>query len=175
MDDKNAEKFLELLVPNQKRIMAFVQTLVPQQADAEDIVQEAIKVLWRKFDGFELGTDFVAWAMRIAYIEVLNYRRYAHTQRQKLSKESLRLLRKDSMNAVTDLDGRMDAVRRCLHKLPPRDFEIIKMRYMEDLPVRSLGQRFGRSVQAIYKSLARIQEILMRCVNRTLYEQGMTA
>jgi RNA polymerase sigma-70 factor (ECF subfamily) len=57
---RDPSEFLGLLVPNQRRIQAFILTLVPNVADAEDIYQETLSEMWNKFDSFEVGTDFVA-------------------------------------------------------------------------------------------------------------------
>ena len=41
--------------------------------DAEDVLQEANLVLWRKFDQYQEGTNFFAWACQIIRYEVLKY------------------------------------------------------------------------------------------------------
>ena len=47
----------------------------------EDVFQAANLVLWRKFDQFEPGTNFFAWACQIIRYEVLKYReKYARRQ-----------------------------------------------------------------------------------------------
>ena len=40
--NKETKAFISLLVPNQRRIQAFILTLVPNINDAEDIYQETI-------------------------------------------------------------------------------------------------------------------------------------
>jgi len=77
-DIKTGSKaFLALLVPNQMRIQAFILTLVPNVADAEDIYQETVYVMWDKISTFEIGTDFVAWAVTIAKFKILELLRRA--------------------------------------------------------------------------------------------------
>jgi RNA polymerase sigma-70 factor (ECF subfamily) len=51
-------EFVQLFAQSSRRIYAYIRTLVPNQADAEDVFQETSKVLWEKFADYEIGTDF---------------------------------------------------------------------------------------------------------------------
>src|SRR5262249_11570774 len=42
--------FLRLFLQNKRRLYAYVLTLLPNRADADDVLQEASLVLWDKFD-----------------------------------------------------------------------------------------------------------------------------
>src|SRR5215204_4341655 len=65
--------FLRLFLQNQRRIYAYILTLLPNRADADDVLQEASLVLWDKFDDRCPPDDFTAWACRIAYYKVLDF------------------------------------------------------------------------------------------------------
>ena len=75
----DGEAFTRLLLQNQRRIAGLIFSLVPRGADADDVMQETCAVLWRKFGEFQTGTDFGAWALRIARFQVMSY--YAHQKR----------------------------------------------------------------------------------------------
>ena len=49
---------------HQNRIFAYILTLVPHGADAEDIMQETASVAWEKFGTFKEGTDFAGVNMQ---------------------------------------------------------------------------------------------------------------
>src|SRR5579872_6953512 len=83
------EQFVRLFLQNQKRIHGLILALVPRSPDADDILQEASAVLWQKFGEFKLGTNFAAWALRIARYQVLAYYTSQKRQRARLSDESL--------------------------------------------------------------------------------------
>ena len=74
-NSKRTEVFLSLLMANQRRINSYILSLVPNFSDADDIMQETITVMWRKFEGFEIGTDFAGWGLKVAYYCILNYRK----------------------------------------------------------------------------------------------------
>ena len=56
------KQLVALLTQHQRRIFSYIYTLVPDRTDAEDLLQEASLIICEKFDDFEVGTDFVAWA-----------------------------------------------------------------------------------------------------------------
>jgi len=62
--EERVKDFMRLFTSNEPRLRAFAMSLIPNWADAEDVMQQANLVLWSKFEQFELGTDFYAWAGR---------------------------------------------------------------------------------------------------------------
>ena len=81
VEAERVEQFMALYSSHQRRLYLYAITLLPDSIDAEDVLQEANLVLWRKFGGFEPDTDFLAWACRVAFFEVQNFRRTAGRDR----------------------------------------------------------------------------------------------
>jgi RNA polymerase sigma-70 factor, ECF subfamily len=67
--------FVELLTQHQRKLFSYIYTLVPNVTDTDDLLQETNLVLWNKRLDFKLGTNFSAWACRIAYFNVQNFLR----------------------------------------------------------------------------------------------------
>lgn len=63
---------------HQAALLAYILTLYPDRSEAHDILQETNVVLWQKVGEFQVGTNFKAWAFRIAYLQTL-----AHLKRIK--------------------------------------------------------------------------------------------
>src|SRR5207302_10491456 len=74
--------FLRLFLQNERRLYAYILTLLPHRADADDILQEASLVMWDKFDETNPPSDFTAWGCRIAYFKVLDF--YKKRQRSRV-------------------------------------------------------------------------------------------
>ena len=53
--DARIDEFVRLLAQNQRRLFLYVRTLVPNHADAEEVLQNTNLVLWREFGTFEPG------------------------------------------------------------------------------------------------------------------------
>ncbi len=163
-----ARAFLRLYQANERRIYGFILALVPDWSEAEDLLQETTMVMWSKFETFELGTDFAAWAMRIARYRVMNYRKKKRHQKVLFSDEVVEALEGRARTATVQLDAFRDALRECLQKLPGRDRELVHLRYEYDATTKSVAERLGRGLDAVYKALNRIHVQLFHCVRRTL-------
>lgn len=164
------ERFVLLFLANERRLYGFILSLAPHRNDAEDLLQQTGAVLWRKFDEFEAGTDFAAWAMRVARIEVLRHRRRAGQMRVRFSEDLLDQLA-DEMAIVSETaDLRAEALRDCLDKLPERHRELIRLRYEQGSSTQEVSRRVGQSVAAIYKMVNRIHATLFDCIRQTLAE-----
>lgn len=71
MPDPTAqEEFVRLLTSEQSAIHSFITSLMPGNPSVDDVLQRTNLVLWRKCDGFTLGTNFRAWAFRCASWQV---------------------------------------------------------------------------------------------------------
>ena len=53
------DQFVERFVRSQDRIYAYVVTLLPNRADAEEVFQQTSLALWKKWRQFDPGRDFV--------------------------------------------------------------------------------------------------------------------
>jgi len=166
-NEKGAELFLALLAKNQHRLSAFVHTLVANWHDGEEIVQDTLIVLWRKFDEFDPGTDFFRWAAKVAQFEILNYRRKSH-RALNLDAEVLESL---AASAVKHSDGaaqRRQALAHCVQRLPEQDRTILGLRYQEAGSVDGVAKALDRSASQVHRILRRIREQLVRCVRASV-------
>ena len=68
--------FLKLLLDHQAKVHAYVLSLVTNYTDADDILQEVSQLLWQRFDEFQPGTNILSWALRFAYFEAINFRKW---------------------------------------------------------------------------------------------------
>jgi DNA-directed RNA polymerase specialized sigma24 family protein len=67
VDRFGRKRLMMLMTRHQRQIFGYIYALVPNRYDAEDLLQETSLVICEKFNEFEDGTDFVAWACQIAY------------------------------------------------------------------------------------------------------------
>jgi RNA polymerase sigma-70 factor (ECF subfamily) len=130
--------------------------------------------MWDRFDADAPPTEFVAWGKRIAYHKVLDF--YKKSQRAQ-ARLSLIFLRRIAETAAGDadelqLDSRRDALTECVEKLPPRDRELLTRRFADGATTQSASQQLGRSVDAVYKALAKLREALFQCVQNTITREG---
>ena len=70
------------------------------------------------------------------------------------------------------LDDRQEALAGCLEKLGRDDRALIAERLKDHATVQSTAESVGRSVDAVYKALARIRRVLHGCIERSLSLEG---
>ena len=75
MTDRRLD-YLQLVTRHQAAIYGYLRTIAPG-APLEDILQEVNLVLWNRAEDFELGTNFKAFAFRIAHFKALEALRAA--------------------------------------------------------------------------------------------------
>jgi RNA polymerase sigma-70 factor, ECF subfamily len=170
MTDNDTKEFVALLTRYSRRIYSFIRTLVPNQADAEDLFQDVSTTLWEKFGAFRRGTDFRAWAFQIAHYKVLNFRQRQMRLPQLFGDELVERLSHERLLLDDALEARFHALADCYQKLNRLDRELIDLRYAEGATVPVVAAHTGRSVDFVYKALRRIHGALYRCIDETVHE-----
>src|ERR1700675_2222510 len=66
--------FVELMTQHQGRLYGYVLSLSGDPDAANDVLQEANIVLWKQSSQFKPGSNFKAWAFRIAHFQFMAYR-----------------------------------------------------------------------------------------------------
>lgn len=167
MDDRKRE-FVALLTRNERRLYGYILSLVPDWNNADEILQETNIRLWEEFGRFEQGTDFHAWALRVAYYQVLTWRKNRSRQKLIYDESLLEEIRatQDEMNDL--LETRRDALRRCLEQINPESRRLLAQYYGEGLRINEIAASMNRSVQAVYKAVQRIRSSLHGCIERRL-------
>ena len=166
------EEFIKLFTRYQRRVFLFILSQVPNPVDAEEIHQETNVIIWRKFDRFELGTNFLAWACQIANYEVLKFRSRQRRDRHLFSDEFVRQVASDAIEQAEDLEQRRQYLAACLGKLRSNDRELIQQRYSAGESGKSVAELIGRPINSVYQSLSRIRRTLLECVNRQIRTQA---
>ncbi len=166
------ERFNRLFSEHQRSIYAHLFALLTNVPDVEEVFQATCVVLLDKADQFEPGTNFRAWAVKIAEFEAYNYRRRQRAERQRFSDEMVRMLADHRAAMADELSSRAAALRKCVQNLSQADQQLLQQKYAEGLTVKQLAERLGRSVEGLYKSIQRIRRSLRKCVDRRVAAEG---
>ena len=171
--DKRTLEFLKLFVRHQQEIYAYILTLVPHLHDADDLFQDGMTVMWKKFGQFQPGTNFAAWGIQIMRFQILDYRRNLARNKQVLVEDSLFEVLIDHLPIIQDeAAARIEALRKCLALLDNRSKRIIKMRYERNISVEKIASYLKLSRRHVYHILGQINSVLLRCMRRTLAGGG---
>ena len=170
--NRDSDEFVTLLTATQPSLYAAILALLPDRAVARDLLQETNLTLWHKADDFEPGTNFLAWACRIARYHILNYRRGAQRERLVFDDELFIELADRQAARVEEFDVRGAALRGCLDKLPSMQRKLVEERYAPGGSVQRIAEAEGKSVGAISQTLYRVRETLLNCVRQALAQEA---
>jgi len=156
---------------HQAALLAYILTLHPDRSEAQDILQETNVVLWQKVGEFRKGTNFKAWAFRIAYLQTLaHFKRVQRGNWLGFSSELVDTLARESEPLLADFEQRHVALRSCIEKLPEKDQEIVRAHYSDGLPLAEISSEAGRTVGALKQVLFRVRRMLKACIELQLAE-----
>jgi RNA polymerase sigma-70 factor (ECF subfamily) len=173
MTAEQDEAFVRHVGKARSRVYAFILSLVHDWNEADEIFQETLVVLWRKFPEFQPESDFVRWGCRVAQFEVYKYRERVGAKELTLAEDVLEKLAEDALGAAqADHDLKRRALAHCLERLRPVDRELLQLRYGAESTTQSVAEHVGRSVTAVYKALNRIRWALLDCVRRQMAKEG---
>jgi RNA polymerase sigma-70 factor (ECF subfamily) len=161
----------QLFVQHQGRLRAFVLSLTPDFATAEDVIQETFLIVTRKAAEFAPGTNFPAWARRIAVFTLLSHIRDRQRGPLPLAADVLEAL---AAAAPPDDDEarhlqEISLLRNCLERLAPAARELVRLRYFGEHLPEEIAQMRSQSVNAINVTLSRARATLRQCMERRLH------
>lgn len=170
-DSERMAQFVELYSEHYPRLQYYVMALLPTANDAADVLQEASLVLWKKFDSFEIGTNFFAWACAIARYQTMKYYDRNKRSARLFDTSTLEKLSTDAMAAADSQSTPLEVLESCLSHLPDSDRQLIRRRYEPKITVNQIAEEIGLTANLVSKSLGRIRRALLRCVERKLAQE----
>jgi RNA polymerase sigma-70 factor (ECF subfamily) len=165
MASADRDEFAEQIVRNQRRIFAYIVTLLVNRDDAEDVFQSTCLILWRKWGEFDAGRDFFSWACGVAHNEVRNLLRRRRPQRRQLSEDLLAQISAARLKADKFLELRSQFLAMCLEKLPEGQRRLVELCYLGDRPIKAVAAELGISPAALTMRLQRIRKTLSECMD----------
>jgi RNA polymerase sigma-70 factor, ECF subfamily len=163
-------EFVRRLTGCQPRLYAYIMTLVLDPHEADDILQQTNLVMWEKLDEFLTCENFDALACRVAYFQVLAYRRDRSRNRRRLlfDDQLIESLATAAAGKIDSFSGYLAALRDCMDKLPDVQRELVRRRYEPGGSVNGIAADCGDSPNTVSASLYRIRKFLLACIRENL-------
>lgn len=154
-------------------LISYARSLLGNYAAAEDVLQEAMLVVVRKFEQFQEGTSMLAWSRSIVRLEVLRVKE----RRQRERSLTERLL-DDAVDEAfeefqterrrDDADSFRKALEHCFERVPVRGQGVLRARFVDELSYEKIGERLGMKIEAVRKALFRLKKQVRSCVETNL-------
>lgn len=170
MNDMRQNDPAYLLTAHQRRIMGYLRTLIPARNDAEEVLQEVNLYLCMHADEFQPGTNYAAWALRVAHYCACTWRGRQKRDRLVFDDALVERLAESGVRANADENRQLQALRTCMQKLKTDEHKMITGYYRElgTAPAAAIADELGVSPSGIYVLLKRVRLKLRECIERTL-------
>jgi RNA polymerase sigma-70 factor (ECF subfamily) len=157
-------EFVQLLTGAQSRLYAYICSLLGEAAGARDVLQETNLALWDKAREYDPARPFLPWAYRVAYLQVLAYRKRCARSRMVFDEQLVSELAEEAAHGDADLDLRLEALGHCLDKLPGHRREMLDRRYQRGESVDQIARGLRKAPNVVAASLYRIRKVLHECI-----------
>jgi RNA polymerase sigma-70 factor (ECF subfamily) len=165
--------FARLLVRHDRSLLRYIMTFLPRRDDAEEVLQRTAMVLWEKFAEYDPNREFLPWALRVAYFEVLNFRKQVARDRLVFREEVIAALAETRQSQSGQLEAQRRALRVCLEQLSGDDRTLLKRRYSDSESIAQLADERGKTAKALYRRLDRLRDMIARCAEQRMLSEGM--
>lgn len=162
-----------LLSKHDREILRYILTLLPHRGDAEEVLQRTAVKLWEKSAEYDTSREFLPWALRRAYYEVLNFRKEMARSKLVFSAEVVAQLADDREAQAGYLAEMQDALRKCLGKIQKSDLQLLQCRYGRSQSIQELACEVGRTAKSLYRRLDRVRALVQKCVYQRLASEKM--
>jgi RNA polymerase sigma factor (sigma-70 family) len=161
-DQSAGEQLFSLLAA---RFRLFARLRIKDRADAEDVVQEALKTILEKHCQVDFETSFQAWAY-----QVLNNKLMTHMATQTRRVNILNDLSEQQVSHVapspdSDLERRLLDCLQKLHRVNQRHARILNLHH-QGYSVAEICDRLGLTRTNFYTLLSRARTMLETCLEK---------
>lgn len=164
-------------IRDRHRLGAYVNGLLRDAHAAEDLIQEVWMRLAKEVGKGTRLENQAAWCRAVARNLIL--KRWERQQSARVIADSTLLdtfLQRvetafaEADNEAEDWAARQRALDECVAALSERSRRILTLRYESHLPMEAVADAMGLTFATVTKSLYRLRQALLRCVERKLSE-----
>lgn len=167
-DAQASQSYVTQLLTHQDDLRAFIHALLPNSPVADDVLQNTNLVLWKKRNHFKQGTNFHAWAFKIARIQVQHQYDRAKRETRLVFSESLIEHIASATKTNTSRERNLTILEGCMEKLTDEQRNIVNARYTPGESLQQHAEKSGATAGSLRISLFRIRAILRQCVENIL-------
>jgi RNA polymerase sigma-70 factor, ECF subfamily len=169
--DQRATDFMRLVRQYDRQWKAYVVSLLPNWADADDVLQDTKLELWQRFAEYDPTGDFGAWARKIILFRVMTLRNKLGRERMRFSQEAFDLVAAEAASVAHEADDRFRTLADCLKKLSDAARRLLWHCYVGGATVKDVAVSLGRSIRGTQHAVAKIRSDLQQCIEREMHNE----
>ncbi|MEM7312806.1 MAG: sigma-70 family RNA polymerase sigma factor [Planctomycetota bacterium] len=154
-------------------VFAFLRAAGHQSNVAEDLLQEALIVAWKKIDTFDRKRPFGPWLRGIAgKLSLAEFRKSSTAKEATVEAEVIEHLqcRFDNLDRAEgfSFDEKVKILDQCLGRLSADEQTIVVEKYQNNRQLKQIAKLVSLSVEAAKKKLQRARARIKACMVRQL-------
>lgn len=167
----DAEAYARVVAAHDDALRGFLARRCPDAATLEEVWHDAFVTAYRRLAAFDPArATFGAWVKGIA--RNLLARRLRERARAPRAAERLAWgLAARALDQAEDEDPDLEALRRCLARLPAERQALVERRYRDGLAVETLAAELGRTATWVTTTLQRVRDALRACLRGAVGER----
>ncbi len=163
------ESLLKTLLDARLRLCAGLWPVVRDTHAVEDIFQVTLLRAVGEAPNLRDADHALAWARVTARNLAIDHLRKHSGRMVTLDAATLDLLEAElDQRGDEMLAARMDALKRCVEKLPERSRRLVDLRYHENRGGQEVADTMRMALDAMYQAMRRVHLALRECVKRQL-------
>jgi RNA polymerase sigma-70 factor (ECF subfamily) len=153
-DDVRAS-FDDFVTAERRHLLAVAFSLCADRHAAEDLVQDALVEAYRRWPRLSHYDDPGAWARRVVVTRATSLWRRRRNER-------VAVQRLDARPDAAPVEEDVDAFWRVVRALPPRQAQVVALRYADDLEVAEIGRVLGIAEGTVKATLSQARAAIAR-------------
>ena len=160
MDNTFLEQFTTQWSTAERVIRLYLNSIIYNKADAQDILQRVALRAYRKFGDYDSAQPFQGWVFGIAKFEVLGYFR-DHGRNMEVIDSEISERLADNMEDQSEIisreeEERHERLEQLLQQIPPKAQELISLRFFENREYDEIAQLLNTNEGAVRTAISRI-------------------
>ena len=167
------EELASLWSKSQRKVEAYVYSLIPDYHQVDDIVQNVAVAVVRKRSEYDPLRPFMSWVLQFAKFEVLKHRRSRARDRLFFSDELVQQLADAYERYETDLADRRQAFAECVQQVKGRAHRALELKYAQQFSSEQIAEQLGIAAGAARMLLHRTRKSIQDCVAQRMKAKGI--
>ena len=161
---KDEELFAEIISRYQQKLFYYVNRLINNPDEAEDVVQDVFLKVYKNLNGYDPKLKFSSWIYRIAHNEAVNWLR-KNTKYKKESidqNEYLEATLTDGKDFTAELDIKveLEKANQAIQNLPEKYKEVMILKFVEERSYEEISDILKKPINTIGVLINRGRKLL---------------
>ncbi len=172
-ESERRERMTRHWLVSEHAIRAYIAGAVSSFQDREDLLQQVALTVARRFEEFDEGRPFLAWALWLAKSRIIDFYRTRDRHSQFLSDALLEKYAEALMERQQAVPARREALEYCMEKLPDRSRALVRMKYHDGLRIDQIAESIRSTPASVRVTLFRIRDALAECIERRMASEAI--